>query len=66
MNGRPVWLASASLRDRLGQTVPSARWSPADRDLLEQTLEDALNGVGDPSRQRFLPDADHRLLSPAR
>jgi hypothetical protein len=50
MNGRPVWLASASLRDSFGNIIPSARWSGDDRALLESMLLRALDGVGD---QRF-------------
>lgn len=53
MNGRPVWLVSGSLRDFFGAPIPSARWSTADRELLERTLLDALDGVGDPTHERF-------------
>lgn len=53
MNGRPVWLASGSLRDFFGRIIPSARWTDSDRVMLESTLLDVLEGVGDPSRERF-------------
>jgi len=53
MNGRPVWLASASLHDFFGRIIPSARWSAGDRWKLESTLLEVLAGVGDSSRERF-------------
>ena len=53
MNGRPVWLVSGSLRDSFGRVIPSARWTADDRALLERTLLTELEGVGDPTRERF-------------
>lgn len=53
MNGRPVWLASGSLRDFYDHIIPSARWTPTDRAELEAALLTALDGVGDPAHERF-------------
>lgn len=47
-----MWLASASLRDRHGKIRPAKDW---DRDTIErvsQTLDIALNGVGDVEHER--------------
>lgn len=53
MNGRPVWLASGSVRDSFGRAIPSARWTFKDLSLLERTLLSVLEGVGDQAFERF-------------
>lgn len=55
MGGRPVWLASTSIRNRYGQLIPSSIWR-ADRrtlDRLERISRRAIQGVGDYTAQRF-------------
>lgn len=51
MNGRPVWLASVSHRDRDGQIVPTGRWSSDVRARANALVGRALLGVGDLSRE---------------
>lgn len=53
MDGRPVWLASASWRDSRGQIVATGNWSKSRRLLIEEVLrEQVLAGVGDESAER--------------
>jgi hypothetical protein len=51
MNGRPVWLASISMRDSLGQVIPTGRWSERQREKADRIIERVLHGVGDESRE---------------
>lgn len=54
MNGQPVWLASASLRDRNGRLLPSREWHRTrDGDRARKVLYRTLDGVGDQHRQRL-------------
>jgi hypothetical protein len=55
MNGTPVWLASASLRDRHGALLPSSAWIDDRReyDRVVKALRRTLVDVGDPTRQRL-------------
>lgn len=54
MNGTPVWLASASLRDRNGRLLPSDQWARTrDGDRAQKALLRTLEGAGDPDRQRL-------------
>lgn len=68
MGGRPVWLASASLRDRNGQLLPSEAWyRTRDGDRARKVLYRTLDGVGDQDRQRLfrmpITVCLHRALS---
>lgn len=68
MGGRPVWLASASLRDRNGQLLPSMAWhSTRDGDRARKILYRTLDGAGDQHRQRLfrmpITVCLHRALS---
>lgn len=51
MNGRPVWLASVSMRDSLGRIIPTGRWTYRQREKADQIIERLLDGVGDHSRE---------------
>lgn len=55
MNGRPVWLASASIRNRYGEVIPSTIWRENRRQFerLEDSVRLVLRGVGDESAERF-------------
>lgn len=53
MEGRPVWLASLSLRDRFGIIAGTATWSPTRIRKMHAALEDVLSGVGDVNAQRL-------------
>lgn len=53
MDGRPVWLASVSRRDVLGNIVPTGEWPMAMRNKAERLLKEILRGAGDPSRERL-------------
>jgi len=70
MGGRPVWLASISLRDRYGRLVPSSIWREEQRtvDRLQRILSRSLQGVGDKTAQRFfrmpVTGCYHRALTP--
>lgn len=69
MNGRPVWLASISIRNRYGQLMPSSSWAqnPTTLDRLERVLRRQLWGVGDNTAERFfrmpITACYHRALS---
>ncbi len=52
MNGRPVWLASYSLRDRKG-TVPAWTFNERQINRANAVLLDALAGVGDRKFERL-------------
>jgi len=52
MNGRPVWLASVSLRNPDG-IVPNTLWGRPSKRHARNLLEVALAGVGDPTRWRL-------------
>lgn len=66
MNGRPVWLASYSLRDSKG-IVPA--WTFKEKQIVraEHILQEALEGLGDRTRARFflmsLTACMHRAVS---
>lgn len=76
MSGWPVWLASASLRNRQGRTVTTGRWTPEQFATMEAGLDTLLAGVGDPERERefrmnvtlcrhrALTQAEHDALPP--
>ncbi len=68
MDGWPVWLASASLRDRNGRIVSTERWSPETFDRVSAGLDVVLDGVGDVDRQRefrmCITLCRHRALTP--
>lgn len=69
MDGWPVWLASASLRNRLGRIVPTGTWDADRRAYVSATLDVLLGGLGDPEREReFRMNVTlcrHRALTPA-
>ncbi len=52
MSGWPVWLASASLRDRHGTIRPAKDWDPETTARVSATLDVALEGVGDADHER--------------
>lgn len=53
MDGAPVWLASLSRRSLLtNRFIPTGRWSPRLREESIRLLRDALDGRGDPGRER--------------
>lgn len=50
-----MWLASVSKRKSDGSPIPTARWAVENsgtRRHAERLIEDALRGVGDPTRER--------------
>lgn len=49
MQGRPVWLASVSKRNRQG-IIPNTRWGAYHRREAVDLLKTVLDGVGDPDR----------------
>jgi len=51
MNGRPVWLASYSLRKN-GRIVATGRWSQQQRRAATEALKGLLREVGDESAMR--------------
>lgn len=51
MSGRPVWLASVSVRTAQGAIIPTGRWAASTRARAERTLEALLDGIGDVSRE---------------
>lgn len=55
MDGRPVWLASVSIRDRHGNLVPSSEWRQDRRTVerLEKIARKVLWGVGDETAERY-------------
>jgi len=67
MGGRPVWLASASLR-RGREIVATGEWSRTARQRIEQVLLDVLRGVGDRAAERLfrmnVTLCVHRALTP--
>lgn len=52
MSGWPVWLASASLRDRRGQIRSALGWDEPTAAAVSATLDTLLAGVGDPAHER--------------
>lgn len=50
MEGRPVWLASISIRDSQG-VIPTGRWSDRQRAKAERLLKRVLEPVGDTTRE---------------
>lgn len=52
MGGWPVWLASASLRDRNGKIRPAKDWDEATSQRVSETLDVLLDGVGDADHER--------------
>src|SRR5262245_10666492 len=52
MAGQPVWLCSVSRRSKKGRIIGAADWQARDFGIAEQHAHDALNGVGDPGRER--------------
>lgn len=52
MGGWPVWLASASLRDRYGKIRPAKDWDDETTARVSETLDVCLDGVGDPEHER--------------
>jgi hypothetical protein len=53
MHGVPVFLASVSLEDRDHRTVATGNWTPAQLAQGTRILRQALEGVGDPKRERL-------------
>jgi len=53
MNGQPVWLASLSTRDKHGEVIATGNLKPYQVREAEVILRKALEGVGDPSRERL-------------
>jgi hypothetical protein len=54
MGGQPVWLASISKASPLtGRILSTALWSADTRAWAERRLRAALEGVGDPGRERL-------------
>lgn len=51
MNGRPVWLASVTLRDANGIIIPTARYTTRGMQKAQTVLDELLAGVGDTSRE---------------
>lgn len=68
MDGWPVWLASASLRDRNGHIVSTERWSSEMFDRVSAGLDVLLDGIGDRERERefrmCITLCRHRALTP--
>lgn len=52
MGGWPVWLASASLRDRSGNIRPAKDWNEDTVVRVSESLDVCLDGVGDPNHER--------------
>ena len=50
MQGRPVWLASVSKRNKSGAIIPNTRWGAYDKRRAIELLKRVLHGVGDPDR----------------
>jgi hypothetical protein len=69
MNGWPVWLASASLRDRHGNIVSALKWSRDTTRRVSDSLDILLDGTGDPKHERefrmCITLCRHRALSQA-
>lgn len=68
MEGRPVWLASASYRTpKKKLPVPTELWTPRLRRVGESVLAKALKGVGDAGKQRcfrtFVTMCFHRAMT---
>lgn len=65
--GRPVWLASYSLKNGKGKIVPTADFDHKQRVKALETLRKALRGVGDETGERFfrmcVTHCFHRVLS---
>jgi hypothetical protein len=53
MNGRPVWLASASKRNRQGRIVPNTRWPSPEREKAKKLLRSTVEPSGDWTRWRM-------------
>lgn len=51
MNGRPVWLASVSMRDSLGEIIPTGRWTVRQREKADRIIGRILGGAGDQERE---------------
>src|SRR4051794_14883867 len=69
MDGWPVWLASLSLTDLLGNSVPTGEWTPDQLEWGEGVLGTLLADLGDGARERSfrmcLTLCRHRALSVA-
>jgi len=69
MDGKPVWLASLSRRDRAGQPRPSQEWTPEERREGLRLMGRMLAGVGDDTHERAfrmpLTLCTHRVLTPS-
>lgn len=69
MNGRPVWLASLSLRTYSGALRPAMQWNKADIKKARKILTHTLRGVGDPAYERYflmpITGCVQRALQPA-
>lgn len=69
MQGWPVWLASVTLRDEQNRIRPTETWNDEDRERASASLELALTGLGDESRQRQFRMCStmcrHRAVTPA-
>lgn len=67
MSGRPVWLASGSLRDWQGNLVLTGEMRGRDRVRVTDALLELLEGIGNPEHERcFRMNATiciHRALS---
>ncbi len=67
MSGRPVWLASGSLRDDSGRLVLTGEMRGAQRVQVTDALVELLDGIGNPEHERcFRMNATiciHRALS---
>jgi len=66
MEGRPVWLASVSLR-KGNEIIPTGEWSEDQRDEADNVLDILLKGVGDKRFERCfrmcVTMCRHRALS---
>lgn len=52
MHGRPVWLASLSVRDTQGRIMRALDWPRDKLNMAEELLAQALDGVGDSESER--------------
>lgn len=52
MDGRPVWLASVSLRDKKGSPILTPKWSEGTMRRAQDALHAVVAGIGDPERER--------------
>lgn len=62
-----MWLASASMRDKVGRIWPASKWPDEVMDQVSASLGVLLEGVGDPERERefrmCITLCRHRALS---